>query len=45
MERRDYLDPQTLPAAPTPSSSQQPEPPMALSELIPGIKARLGLGS
>ena len=36
MERRDYLDPQTLPAAPTPSSSQQPEPPMALSELIPG---------
>ena len=36
MERRDYPDPQTLPAAPTPSSSQQPGPPMALSELIPG---------
>jgi hypothetical protein len=36
MERRDYPDPQTLPAAPTPSSSQQPRPPVALSELIPG---------
>jgi hypothetical protein len=36
MERRDYPDPQTLPAAPTPSSSQQPRSPVALSELIPG---------
>jgi hypothetical protein len=36
MERRDYPDPQTLPEAPTPSSSQQPRPPVALSELIPG---------
>src|SRR5437868_7699214 len=36
MERRDYPDPQTLAAAPTQSSSQQPRPPVALSELIPG---------
>ena len=36
MERRDYPDPKTLPAAPTPSSSQQPRSPLALSELVPG---------
>ena len=36
MERRDYPDPQTLPGAPTPSSSQQPRSPVALSELVPG---------